>query len=64
MARFEDAVGRYVYLDLDGTEYRVYFEEAGAGVPLLLQHTAGADGRPREIRDITPAHQPPGVTED
>ncbi len=45
MARFDAAVGRYVYLTIDGTEYRVYFEDAGTGIPLLLQHTAGADGR-------------------
>lgn len=45
MARFDAATGRYVYLTIDGVEYRVYFEEAGAGIPLLLQHTAGADGR-------------------
>ena len=45
MARFDAATGRYVYLAIDGVEYRVYFEEAGAGIPLLLQHTAGADGR-------------------
>jgi pimeloyl-ACP methyl ester carboxylesterase len=45
MARFDAAVGRYVHLTLAGTEYRVYFEEAGSGIPLLLQHTAGADGR-------------------
>ena len=45
MARLDSAVGRYVYLDIDGREYRVYFEETGNGVPLLLQHTAGADGR-------------------
>jgi pimeloyl-ACP methyl ester carboxylesterase len=45
MARFDAAVGRYVYLTIDGLEYRVYFEESGEGVPLLLQHTAGADGR-------------------
>lgn len=45
MARFDAANGRYVYLDIDGGEYRVYFEEAGTGIPLLLQHTAGADGR-------------------
>jgi pimeloyl-ACP methyl ester carboxylesterase len=45
MARLDAAVGRYIYLDIDGREYRVYFEEAGRGVPLLLQHTAGADGR-------------------
>jgi pimeloyl-ACP methyl ester carboxylesterase len=45
MPRFDAAVGRYVHLAIDGVEYRVYFEEAGAGIPLLLQHTAGADGR-------------------
>lgn len=45
MARFDAAVGRYVYLAIDGVEYRVYFEETGRGIPLLLQHTAGADGR-------------------
>jgi pimeloyl-ACP methyl ester carboxylesterase len=45
MARFDSAVGRYVHLGIDGLEYRVYFEEHGAGIPLLLQHTAGADGR-------------------
>jgi pimeloyl-ACP methyl ester carboxylesterase len=45
--RFDAAVGRYVYLHIDGVEYRVYFEEAGPvdGIPVLLQHTAGADGR-------------------
>ena len=45
MARFDKAVGRYVYLPIDGTEYRVYFEENGSGIPVLMQHTAGADGR-------------------
>jgi hypothetical protein len=45
MARFDAATGRYVYLTIDGVEYRIYFEEAGAGIPLLLQHTAGADSR-------------------
>jgi pimeloyl-ACP methyl ester carboxylesterase len=45
MARFDAAVGRYIYLQIDDVEYRVYFEETGTGIPLLLQHTAGADGR-------------------
>ncbi len=44
-AKFDAALGRYIYLELDGLEHRVYFEEAGEGIPLLLQHTAGADGR-------------------
>ena len=45
MARFDSALGRYVYVDIEDVEYRVYFEENGEGTPLLLQHTAGADGR-------------------
>ena len=45
MATFDAVIGRYVYLDIEGVEHRVYFEENGEGIPLLLQHTAGADGR-------------------
>ncbi len=45
MARFDSAIGRYVYITVQDVEYRVYFEEAGQGIPILLQHTAGADGR-------------------
>ena len=45
MTRVDPIVGRYIYVDVQGVEYRVYVEEAGQGVPLLLQHTAGADGR-------------------
>jgi pimeloyl-ACP methyl ester carboxylesterase len=40
-----DIIGRYIYLTVDDVEYRVYYEEAGTGVPILMQHTAGADGR-------------------
>jgi pimeloyl-ACP methyl ester carboxylesterase len=45
MPRFDAPTGRYVHLEIDGLDYRVYFEESGAGIPLILQHTAGADGR-------------------
>ena len=45
MARFDKAVGRYVYLSIDGVEYRLYFEESSSGIPVLCQHTAGADAR-------------------
>ena len=45
MPQFDAAIGRYLYLAIDDVEYRVYFEEHGGGIPLLLQHTAGADGR-------------------
>ncbi|HWT10315.1 MAG TPA: alpha/beta fold hydrolase, partial [Roseomonas sp.] len=41
----EPITGRYLRLDLEGRPHRVYFEEAGQGVPLLLLHTAGSDGR-------------------
>ena len=41
---FDSPVGRYVHLQLGGQDHRLYFEEAGAGVPLLLQHTAGSHG--------------------
>jgi len=44
-ARVADITGRYVYLDVQGVEYRVYYEEAGTGTPVVLQHTAGCDGR-------------------
>jgi pimeloyl-ACP methyl ester carboxylesterase len=37
-------VGRYVHLDIGGHDHRIYFEEAGQGIPVLLQHTAGAHG--------------------
>jgi pimeloyl-ACP methyl ester carboxylesterase len=45
MADLEPIVGRYLRLSLDGRPHRVYFEEAGQGVPLVCLHTAGADGR-------------------
>ncbi len=42
--RFDAPVGHYVHLELEGVDHRVYFEEAGVGVPMLLQHTAGSHG--------------------
>jgi len=42
---FEPVVGRYVQLRHDGMDFRVFFEEAGEGIPLLCLHTAGADAR-------------------
>jgi pimeloyl-ACP methyl ester carboxylesterase len=41
---FDAPVGRYVHLTLGGRDHRIYFEEAGQGIPLLLQHTAGCHG--------------------
>ena len=54
---FDSPVGRYVHLDIEGQSYRIYFEEAGSGIPMLLQHTAGAHGAQWrhlfECREIT-----------
>jgi pimeloyl-ACP methyl ester carboxylesterase len=44
-ARIEPITGRYLHLEIDGRPHRVYFEEAGQGIPLLCLHTAGSDGR-------------------
>jgi len=41
---FEPIRGAYVHLSLGGRPHRVYFEEAGQGIPLVCLHTAGADG--------------------
>lgn len=43
--QFDTAVGRYVYVRIQGVQYRVYYEEAGQGIPLVLQHSAAADNR-------------------
>ena len=42
--RIDTPVGRYVHLELAGHDHRIYFEEAGRGIPVLLQHTAGCHG--------------------
>lgn len=44
-ARIEPVTGRYAHLELGGKPHRVYFEEAGQGIPLVCLHTAGSDGR-------------------
>jgi pimeloyl-ACP methyl ester carboxylesterase len=41
----EPMVGRYVHVEIDGVKHRIYFEEAGSGIPLVCLHTAGSDGR-------------------
>lgn len=43
MAHIEPMVGRYVHVEVDGTDYRTYFEVSGGGIPLVCLHTAGAD---------------------
>lgn len=44
-AQLSTAVGRYVTLTVQGVDYRIYFEESGTGIPVVLQHTAGCDSR-------------------
>jgi pimeloyl-ACP methyl ester carboxylesterase len=44
-AYIEPMVGRYMHVDIDGTMHRIYFEEAGQGIPLVCLHTAGSDNR-------------------
>src|SRR5215813_11723103 len=45
MPDLEPIVGRYLRMALGGRAHRVYFEEAGQGIPLVCLHTAGSDGR-------------------
>jgi len=44
-AVFEPIIGRYFTLTLGGRPNRIFFEEAGQGIPLVCLHTAGADSR-------------------
>ena len=39
--KMSKAIGRYVYVEVDGFEYRVFFLENGEGIPMVCQHTAG-----------------------
>jgi pimeloyl-ACP methyl ester carboxylesterase len=43
--KLEPIVGRYLNFSFRDKEHRLYFEEAGKGIPLLCLHTAGSDGR-------------------
>ena len=45
MAKHEPIVGRYVNVEHAGETCRIFYEEAGTGMPLLCMHTAGADSR-------------------
>jgi len=44
-AEIEPIIGRYVHIEVAHMRHRVYFEEAGSGIPLVCLHTAGADSR-------------------
>ena len=41
----EPITGNYGNFKIDGVNHRIYWEEAGKGVPLVCLHTAGSDGR-------------------
>ena len=41
----EPVTGRYLHLEIGGVPQRLYFEENGAGRPVVCLHTAGADSR-------------------
>jgi len=41
MVRHSPITGRYVTIDVDGLEYRVFYLHSGTGIPLVCQHTAG-----------------------
>lgn len=41
MARHSPVTGRYVTIEVDGMEYKVFYLHNGKGQPLICQHTAG-----------------------
>jgi pimeloyl-ACP methyl ester carboxylesterase len=45
MPEFEPIAGRYFSVAIAGEPCRIFVEEAGAGLPLMCLHTAGADSR-------------------
>jgi pimeloyl-ACP methyl ester carboxylesterase len=44
MAIIEPIIGRYMYITIQGIEYRIYYEENGQGIPMVCQHSAGSSG--------------------
>lgn len=43
--KIEPITGKYIHININGKNCRVYFEEAGEGIPLVCLHTAGSDNR-------------------
>jgi hypothetical protein len=41
----EDVTGRYVHVKLNHHTYRIFYEESGSGIPLVLLHVASNDAR-------------------
>lgn len=42
MVRHSPVTGRYVTIEVDGLEYKVFYLQNGKGTPLVCQHTAGS----------------------
>ena len=53
--RHEPICGRYVHVEHDGVDHRVYYEENGEGIPLVCLHTAGTDSRQFRHMLVDPA---------
>lgn len=43
--KIEPITGLYAQMEIHGRPHRLYWEEAGDGIPLICLHTAGSDGR-------------------
>jgi pimeloyl-ACP methyl ester carboxylesterase len=43
--KLEPVIGRYGEFESQNRKFRLYYEEAGQGIPLVCLHTAGSDGR-------------------
>ena len=41
MVKHHSVVGRYVTIEVDDCEYKVFYLQNGKGIPLVCQHTAG-----------------------
>ena len=41
----EETRGHYLNFSFENLNYRIFFEEAGSGIPLVCLHTAGSDSR-------------------
>ena len=54
-AEIEPIAGRYLHLKLGGRDCRIFFEEAGKGIPLVCLHTAGSDTRQYRHLMLDPA---------
>ena len=44
MIKVDPVVGKYIHLNVQGIEYRVFYEESGHGIPMICMHSGGGDG--------------------